>query len=256
MQDELLREALQDILAIATLKKPFPRETLAVISGMCKAALAAAPSPASAPASTELCGHRFLMKGSHELGIFDAYSTDVCELQKGHTGQHRCKGAKWGRPAPTSAPSQSVTKRLKLQGAPTDAEENLADYLLRNQPPTWDYATILRLAKAVATGTKPTDGLAALVAKLAKKFTNQVCDFPSELREWREVRWEHAPREVIEQWFRMELEAALAARESVRERVLAYVRANYSYLNTLPEALEKIFDTYGIPADLDKLARR
>jgi len=36
-------------------------------------------------------------------------------------------------------------------GAQSDAEENLADYLLRNQPPTWDYAKVLELARKVAT---------------------------------------------------------------------------------------------------------
>jgi hypothetical protein len=33
---------------------------------------------------------------------------------------------------------------------PDEAEENLADYLLRNQPPTWDYAKVLGLARKVA----------------------------------------------------------------------------------------------------------
>lgn len=37
----------------------------------------------------------------------------------------------------------------------SDAMENLADYLLRTSPPSWNYETVLRLAKAVAAGAAP-----------------------------------------------------------------------------------------------------
>ena len=40
----------------------------------------------------------------------------------------------------------------------SDANENLADYLLRNQPPTWNYAHVLELARKVAASEgQPTD---------------------------------------------------------------------------------------------------
>jgi len=40
---------------------------------------------------------------------------------------------------------------LAAQGPGTrEAGENLADYLLRNRPPTWNYETVLRLAEQVA----------------------------------------------------------------------------------------------------------
>jgi hypothetical protein len=39
---------------------------------------------------------------------------------------------------------------LAASSGASDAEENLADYLLRNRPPAWDYAKVLELARRVA----------------------------------------------------------------------------------------------------------
>lgn len=67
------------------------------------------PPVTAAPA--EMCGNRFLMKGSHELHIPDSYSNEACELPKGHTGRHWCKDAKWG---PVAAPPWVVEQQFTI----------------------------------------------------------------------------------------------------------------------------------------------
>ena len=65
----------------------------------------ASPQAGAQREGGQLCGHRFLMRGSHELHIPDAYSLDACELPKGHACQHGCKNAKWGEGVLASPPS-------------------------------------------------------------------------------------------------------------------------------------------------------
>lgn len=45
-----------------------------------------------------------------------------------------------------------------VSALPNDAEENLADYLLRTPPPKWDYNEVLQLAKKVADGQLSAQG--------------------------------------------------------------------------------------------------
>jgi hypothetical protein len=142
-----------------------------------------------------------------------------------------------------------------LATAPSPASAPAFD-ALKSTPGAFASPSEKRLQRLERESNAPTDGLAALVAKTVEKLREQAheAESPYFTKTPEEIDYDYlakAFRDIAD-----ELEAALAARESVRERVLAYVRANYSYLNTLPEALEKIFDTYGIPADLDKSARR
>ena len=63
----------------------------------------------------------------------------------------------------------------RLEAPPNhDAEENLADYLLRTSPPDWNYEQILRLAKSIAIGdyllrTSLTDWNYKKILRLAKQ---------------------------------------------------------------------------------------
>ncbi len=56
--------------------------------------------------------------------------------------------------------------------------------------------------------------LEKLAQETAEKFADQVLSYPSELKEWREVRWETPEREKVVEWFRERILCALNLAEA------------------------------------------
>jgi hypothetical protein len=196
--------------------------------------IAAAIAPPVTAAPAEMCGNRFLMKGSHELHIPDSYSNEACELPKGHTGRHWCKDAKWG---PVAAPRMgdevfeqraaeedgqmvsicnlqrnSMTRNQAIEIARSCAKDKPQSYYAEPfQPHEWVIDAILLAAQPV-----PAEGAQARLRELQSEFAilSRAC---GNWREWPEGTvsknvpdyahddWKAAARAILE---RDELRAA------------------------------------------------